>query len=332
MYGWENAGLMSPWATAWGMQPQTIADTVIRDEVAPAMRMSQGGEGKGFSVGGDPSKASQTSQATKDRVRDSLTGSIGRAVGRGALNATIGSLMGMPSDMIGSALASGIASPSSIGGVLGGALNAALGTQPTGFMGKAIGNFAVPAMAGLAFGPVGGLVGGLMGGVVSDAVMDGLDMRSREGIRDDYEGEGLSNQARGRQAYADRVGLEQAASRVRDSLPNSAAAMHAMDQAIAATRALERSYGINPSYGLDPGRSSLSYGGWGNVGGPLGGARAVDSSYGRNMGGFAGLGIGNPSSYGGRDSGRDNNVGGARGSSTGTGGGYNDGRGGVTGL
>ena len=204
---------------------------------------------------------------------------------------------------------SGIASPSSVGGVLGGALNAALGTQPTGFLGKAIGNVAVPALAGFALGPVGGLVGGLMGGVVADAVMDGMDIRDREDIRDDYEGVGLSRQVRGRQAYADRVGLEQAAAKVRDALPNSAAAMHAMDQAIAATRAMERSYGINPSYGLDPGRSSLSYGGWGNVGGPYGGASAVDRGYGPSMGGFAGLGIGNPSSYGGGGGG-DNDRGG----------------------
>ena len=46
--------------------------------------------------------------------------------------------------------------------------------------------------------------------------------------------------------------------------------------------------------------SGSTYGGWGSVGGPSGGARAVDRGYGANMGGFAGLGIGNPSSYGGR--------------------------------
>jgi hypothetical protein len=40
--------------------------------------------------------------------------------------------------------------------------------------------------------------------------------------------------------------------------------------------------------------SGSSYGGWGSAGGPVGGASAVDSSYGPSMSGFAGLGIGNP--------------------------------------
>lgn len=307
MYGWENAlyanGLMSPWANAWGMQPQTIADTVVREQVAPALGVD--GTSSGYATPGNPNAAAQTSQATKDRVRDSLGGSVGRAVGKGALNATIGSALGMPSGMIGGALASGIASPSSVGGVLGGALNAALGTQPQGFVSKATANFGVPTLAGMAFGPMGGLVGGLMGGVVTDAIADGLDMRSREDVRDDYEGQ--AGAVKGRVAYADRLGLEQNAARVRGALPSSMAAISAMDEAIAATRALERAYGINPSYGANPGGSRASgstYGGWGSVGGPAGGARAVDAGYGANMGGWGGLGIGNPSSYGGgsRDS------------------------------
>jgi hypothetical protein len=151
----------------------------------------------------------------------------------------------------------------------------------------------------------------VFGGVVADGIGDAFDMRSREDIRDDYEQQ--AGYAGGRMGYADRVGLEQAAASVRESLPNSMAAPRAMDEAIAATRALERAYGINPSYGLDPGRSQMSYGGWGNVGGPTGGARAVDASYGGNMGGFAGLGIGNPSSYGGRSS----SAGGGGGNSSG---------------
>ena len=49
--------------------------------------------------------------------------------------------------------------------------------------------------------------------------------------------------------------------------------------------------------------SGPSYGGFGAMGGPVGGASAVDRGYGRSMGGYAGLGIGNPSSYGGRGGG-----------------------------
>ena len=206
-------------------------------------------------------------------------------------------------------------SPGTVGSVLGGAVNATLGTTPEGWMGKTVA--AIPGIAGSFLGgPIGGLVGGLIGGPLADAIGDGLGVRSREDIRDDYEGEGIANQVRGRQAYADRVGVEQAAAQVRDRIPNSIAALHAMDQAIAATRAIEKSYGITPSYGLDPGKSSPSYGGWGNIGGPKGGARAVDSGYGTSMGGFAGLGIGNPSSYGG------GNSGGSSGGKSSGGGGY----------
>ena len=79
-----------------------------------------------------------------------------------------------------------------------------------------------------------------------------------------------------------------------------------------------------------------TYGGWGSIGGPAGGARAADPSYGENMGGFAGLGIGNPSTYGGstgggRDGGSQgygggntggNNSGGQQGGKDGNGEGY----------
>lgn len=284
--------------------------------------MGNANGGVGYSAPGDPGKAAQTSQATKDRVRDSLTGSIGTALGKTALGTGAALAAGMPSNMAGQMALGGLMSPGSIGGVLGGAIDATLGTTPDGWMGRTLS--AVPGVVGgFLGGPIGGLVGGLAGGPLADAMMDGLDMRSREDVRDDYEGTGFGNQARGRQAYADRVDAEKAAAAVRDAVPNSAAAMHAMDQAIAKTREIERAYGISPSYGLDPGKSSLSYGGWGNIGGPKGGASAVDSGYGPSMGGFAGLGIGNPSSYGGRTSSSSGSSGGngpgGRGSSGGGG-------------
>ena len=326
MYGWENAlyanGLMSPWANAWGAQPQTIADTIVRKQIAPAMGVDGGGSFGGYSTPGDPGAAAQTSQATKDRVADSFAGSLGTVAGKTALNVGTALALGMPTGMIGDAIAGSVASPSNVGGVIGGALNAAMGTQPSGFLSRAA-SYAAPVVGSVIGGPVGGLMGSVSGGILGDAIGDVTNTRDRESIRDDYEGDTLSSQISGRRAYADRVGIEQAAARVRDAVPSSMAAIHAMDQAIAATRALEKSYGISPSYGLDPGASSKSYGGWGNVGGPEGGARSVDRGYGPSMGGFAGLGIGNPSSYGGRTSSSSGSSGGngpgGRGSSGGGG-------------
>jgi len=79
--------------------------------------------------------------------------------------------------------------------------------------------------------------------------------------------------------------------------------------------AWENAWQQSPWLGAAP--SGSSYGGFGAMGGPVGGARAVDRGYGRSMGGYAGLGIGNPSSYGGGG----NSSGGGSGGKSG-GGGY----------
>lgn len=305
MYGWENAlyanGLMSPWQNSWGGTAQGI----VQKEVAPALGLKTQGENgsfSGYSTPGDPNAAAQTSQATKDRFSQGLTSGLGVAAGKAALGTGAALAAGMPTGMMGQAAIGGMASPGMIGGVLGKGIDAALGTTQTGFLGKALS--AIPGMGlGMAVGPVGGLLGGMFGGVIADGVMDGLDMRSREDVRDDYEEQ--AGYVSGRMGYADRVGLEQAAAAVRGAVPNSMAAINAMDQAIAATRALEQKRGITPSYGMEPGGFSAgkSYGGWASPGGPsVNGARAVDAGYGPNMGGFAGLGMGNPSSYGGGSS------------------------------
>lgn len=330
------SGLMAPWSTSWGMSP---TQQIVQKEVGPSLRsdsVTDGGGGGGQSVPGNAATAAQTSQATKDRVRGSLTGSLTGNVVSAGLKAGLGLGLGMPSQMVGPAALGSLASPGAVGNVLGGALNAAIGTQPQGFLGKTVANFGVPALAGMAFGPVGGLVGGLMGGVVADAMADGLDMRSREDVRDDYEGQ--AGAVKGRMAYADRVGLEQAAARVRDALPSSMAAISAMDQAIAAKRALERSYGINPSYGMNPGgsgggRTSGASGGWGgfdagrSVSGFGLGGRAGEVASGALDGmGFGGIGFGGGSGgsgNGGRGSsgggGYGGHAGGKDGSSTGFG-------------
>ena len=349
-YGYSNpwgmalqqpmGGLMSPF-TPWGLgamggQPQ---EAMATRGVRSMDRREESGESPGFSTPGDPSKAAQTSQATRDRVRDSVVGSMAKNTAMSTLGALGSYAAGMPGDMVGQAALGGLMGPSSIGNVIGGGLNAALGTQPSGFVGKTIG-YAAPAIGGLLGGPIGALAGGIFGGVLGDVVGDKMNTRDQEAVRDSYEGEGFANQARGRMAFADRLGLEKAdlATGVSfGSLPSSIASLQAMDKAIANIAAMERSYGITPSHGLTPGQSSKSYGGWGNVGGPEGGARSVDRGYGPSMGGFAGLGIGNPSSHGGGSSGSSSGsgrgVGGlGRGDSTGTGGGFGDGKGGVSGL
>ena len=308
-YGYSNpwgmalqqpmGGLMSPF-TPWGLgainQPVQPQEAMAPRGVK-SMDHRESGDTPGYSAPGDPNTAMQTSQATKDRVANSFGGSMAVNAGKAALGSIGAYAAGMPGSMIGQGLMSSMASPGSIGSVIGGGINAALGTQPRGVVGRTLG-YAAPVIGGLLGGPFGAMAGGALGGAIGDVVGDIADTREREDVRDDYEGEGFANQVRGRMAYADREGLEQEAAQVRDALPSSAAAIHAMDKAIAATRDLEKSYGISPSYGLDPGKSSLSYGGWGNVGGPRGGVGAI-GGYGPSMGGFAGLGIGNPSSYGG---------------------------------
>jgi len=275
-------------------------ERMVQNEISPALRGAtpNGGEVKGYSTPGNPATAARTTQATKDRVRDSLTGSLTGNVVNAGLKAGIGLGLGMPSQMVGPAALSSLTSPGAVGNVLGNAVNATLSTTPQGFLGKTIANFAVPTIAGLTMGPVGGLVGGLMGGVVSDAVMDGLDARKEEALRDDMENK--SGYFGGRTGYADLQSYAEKANSLE-------AAVKSVVDKVNMTRAIA---GIDP-IGYSPRsvstgrmevgeRGTQSYGGWGNVGGPTGGARAVDAGYGRNMGGFAGLGIGNPSSYGGR--------------------------------
>ena len=335
-YGYSNpwglalqqpmGGLMPPF-TPWGLG--AVGDVVQPQEamaprgVRSMDRREESGESPGFSTPGDPSKAAQTSQATRDRVRDSVAGSMAKNTAMSTLGALGSYAAGMPGDMVGQAVLGGLMGPSSIGNVIGGGLNAALGTQPSGFVGKTIG-YAAPAIGGLLGGPIGALAGGIFGGGLGDVVGDKMNTRDQEAVRDSYEGEGLANQVRGRMAFADRLGLEKAdlATGVSfGSLPSSVASLHAMDKAIANITAMERSYGITPSHGLTPGQSSKSYGGWGNVGGPEGGARSVDRGYGPSMGGFAGLGIGNPSSYGGKSSGSSSSGGKSSGGGSSSGGG-----------
>jgi len=298
MTPWDNSyGLMNPWGNAWSMQTQPVADAVVREQVAPAMGVDSNA-GMGYSAPGDPNAAAGTSQATQDRVANSLRGSLGVLGGKAALG-TLGNLaMGMPTGMIGGSILGGLASPGNIGGVLGNGLNAALGTTPSGMFGRAVGNFAVPALAGMAFGPMGGLVGGLMGGVVADGLADAFDGRKDEKYKDEMEDK--HGYFGGRVSAADVNDLAKAGGFT--SLGQMAEAYGYGPADLA--RGMSNRDATNARAGSNP--SGSTYGGFGSIGGPSGGARSVDSSYGRNMGGFAGLGIGNPTSYGGTN----NNSGG----------------------
>lgn len=306
MYEWSAApyanGLMAPWVA----QSAPVTQQLVQEQVAPAMGVQDGGTGRGFSSLGNTSTAAGTSQATQGRVKDSLRGSLGVLGGKAALGALGGLALGMPTGMMGSAIAGSLASPSTIGGVLGNSLNAALGTTPSGFLGRAVGNFAVPTIAGMALGPVGGLGGGLLGGVVADGLGDAFDGRTDEEHKDAMED--AHGYFGGRVAAADINDLARAGGFTSLGQMASAYGYGPTDLAKGMTNrdATKARDGRNPS--------GSTYGGFGSIGGPSGGARAVDSAYGREMGGFAGLGIGNPSSYGG------SNGGGSRGGSNSSGG------------
>ncbi|MDY0227213.1 MAG: hypothetical protein RBR38_10330 [Desulfomicrobium apsheronum] len=297
MYGWESApyanGLMAPWAA----QSLPVTQQIVQDQVAPAMGMERGeGNFGGYSVPGDPSTATQTSQATKDRVMSSLSGSLGRNAKKTAATALAAYASGAPFGDAINATVGGLMSPGSIGGILGGGINAALNTTPSGILGNAI-NWGAPVVGGLIGGPFGALAGGMFGGVLADSIADGLDSRKEESLRDDMENK--SGYFGGRTGYGD---LQTYGNRVAElnakvaDVVNKAARVANFTNAPAPTFSPRSVSSRSMEVGM-PG--TQSYGGWGNIGGPDGGARAVDRSYGPSMGGFAGLGIGNPSSYGG---------------------------------
>lgn len=304
------------------------------------MSLGNANGGMGYAAPGDPNvTGGSLSPGAYDRAINSMGVSGLSALGRAGVNALTGYAAGMPANMIGNATLSSVMSPASVLGFVTDPVKAALGISPDALPGK-IASKAATFGLGMLGGPIGGLLGGLLGDFAIDGIMDGLDLRSDEKRRDQYENDwGYSA---GRAAHKDKRDIEKAGlavngiQNVKDALPNSMAAMQAVDRIINQTSRLEAAMHNRmgtPNPGLSNRDAQPTYGGFGSIGGPLGGAYGVDPGYGPSMGGWAGLGIGNVRSYGGRDSsGRGHNVGGERGSSTGTGGGYNDGRGGVTGL
>jgi hypothetical protein len=159
-----------------------------------------------------------------------------------------------------------------------------------------------------------------MGGVVADGLGDAFNARKNETLRDDIESKASSYRS-GRvgyadmESYADRVGsLEATVKGVVDKV-NKAREVAGLAPIGYSPRGLSLG-------GMEVGApGTQSYGGWGNVGGPKGGASSVDSGYGKSRGGFAGLGIGNPGSYGGKSTSSASSGGGSGSSGRGTGGG-----------
>lgn len=318
-YGYSNpwgmalqqpmGGLMSPFvpwglgATAEPMQPQEATQPSVIEQ------MREGG-GNGVArntVPGNPATATQLSQATKDRVAQSIGGSLARNAKKTAATVLAAYASGAPFGAALNATIGGLMSPGSIGGVLGGGINAALNTTPDSFLGRTL-NYAAPVVGGLIGGPFGALAGGMFGGVLADGAMDAMDARKEESLRDDMEDK--SGYFGGRTGYGD---LQTYGSRV-DALNSKVADMVAKAAQVAnftGAKAPAFSPRSVSSRGMEVGSpGSQSYGGWGNIGGPEGGARSFDRSYGPSMGGFAGLGIGNPSSYGGGNGGRGSDRGG----------------------
>lgn len=280
---------MSPPA---GIQPAT-------GPTLPAwMRINYGPGGGGYASPTTTANNAPTTATGQVKARE-LAGMFGQ-VGKSALGKTgldVGAALAAgftPSfgDVV-DRLASNVAAPGTMAGLVGNVAAKAAGfTKPTGVMGKVAQAFNPIATMGLGLmSPLAALGYTALSPFAMDALGDMTDTRQDEKHRDAMEDAhgtfGGRAAARDFDAMA-KVGGFGTLGKMADAYGygpgDLARGMSNRD----ASRAMA---GRNPS--------GSSYGGWGSMGGPVGGARAVDSSYGPSMGGFAGLGIGNPSSYGG---------------------------------
>jgi hypothetical protein len=187
-----------------------------------------------------------------------------------------------------------LASPGSMAGLVGNVAARAAGfSRPTGVMGKVAQAVNPVVTMGLGLmSPLAALGYTALSPFAMDALGDATDTRRDEKHRDALEN--AHGTFGGRAAARDfdsmaAVGGFGSLGQMADAFGYGPADLARGMSNRDASKAMA---GRNPS--------GSSYGGWGSAGGPVGGARSVDSAYGRNMGGFAGLGIGNPSSYGGR--------------------------------
>ena len=312
---WENAWQQSPWLGAAPSGPQT--PTVPGGPVMPGwMKTGYGmGEGRYASPINEPSKAPSTATGQiQARELAGMFGSYGaKALGKTGLDVGAAVAAGFaPSvgDIAGRALGN-LASPGALTGLAGNLTAKAAGfSPPTGLMGRFA--KAVNPVVGLGLGlmnPLAGLGYSFAAPYAMDALGDATNSRRDEKHRDALENAhgtfGGRAAARDFDAMAVAAGFGTLGKMATDygySPTDLARGMSNRD----ASKAMD---GRNPS--------GSSYGGFGAMGGPVGGASAVDRGYGRSMGGYAGLGIGNPSSYGGGG----NSSGGGSGGKSG-GGGY----------
>lgn len=261
--------------------------------------------GGDYSLGGGPYGAGSTTPANAPTTATGrvnareLAGMFGgygaKALGKTGLDVGAALAAGFaPSvgDVVGR-LAGNLASPGSMAGLAGNVAAKAAGfTNPTGVMGRVAQAFN-PALT-IGFGlmnPLAGLAYSALSPFAMDALGDATDSRRDEKHRDALES--AHGTFGGRAAARDFDAM--AAVGGFGSLGKMADAYGYGPGDLA--RGMSNRDASKAMAGRNP--SGSSYGGWGSMGGPVGGARSMDSAYGRSMGGFAGLGIGNPSSYGG---------------------------------
>lgn len=299
-------GLMSPWAMgsqgAQGVVPQTGLQSLMRGQ--------SDGNGEGSTPGSNRS-GPQTpgEQQAVNEALGAARGYAGRSLGNTAIGALGATAMGFSPSIgdIGKAAIGGLANPTGLAGLAGNVTANKMGF--TGFqpgIAKNVISYGInPLATGLlsAINPALGLAYGLMSPFGFDLAADGLDARKDEAYKDAMEdshgtfgGREASKEISG---FADRHGFDGLGGigRTQGYSPTDLA------------RGLSNKDATSVAQGRSPMGYAESYGGWGSIGGPMGGVGAVNGGYGdpkdgygRAMGGFAGLGIGNPSSYGGGNS------------------------------
>jgi len=297
---WENSWQQSPWLGAAPSGPQT--PTVPSGPPMPGW-MKEGyslGGGRYASPANTPNAPTTATGQIQARELASMFGSVGKsALGKTALGTGAALAAGFaPSvgDVVGN-LAGNLANPGTMAGLAGNVTARAAGfTNPTGMMGRAV--KAISPVVGLGLGlmnPLAGLGYSFAAPFAADAIGDMTNSRRDEEHRDAMED--AHGTFGGRRAARDFDAL--AAVGGFGSLGKMA-----QDYGYGPTdltRGMSNRDASKAMAGRNP--SGSSYGGFGAMGGPVGGASAVDRGYGRSMGGYAGLGIGNPSSYGGRGGG-----------------------------
>lgn len=323
MAGWGNAwggawggapaatggGLMGPWSTAWGMSPEAATVKAQADPMAAlrAMAGSGGGEGREVSPSAPENRGPVTAADMRDRK--DILGSLGdygtsvaKKTGMDAL-AAYGMGFAPTAGQIAGRAMTNMAAPGPVLGLAGNVLGKQMGmAKPQGVMGKVAKNVVSPAIGlGLGFvNPVLGMAYGLMSPMAVDALGDMTNTREDEAFRDSLED--AHGYFGGRTAAKDISGMAKAAGfeNIAHAMANQGIGPMGLARGMTNKDASSVARGGNPmgnTYGA--GRAGFTN----SIGGPAGGARAVDRGYGPSMGGYAGLGIGNPSSYGGSNGG-----------------------------